>query len=123
MCFLWKGRDRRAFDEIFVSRWIENLRNSFSFLVSSWCIHEVPVCIEDWVSFVENHIMLVNCLLFGVLLFSLLMELFTLSPKKKKEERGWFAGRSLLASFLSLKLMENTEFCTNVSRHNSTLIW
>lgn len=26
------------------------LQNNFLFLVSFWCTHEIPICIEDWVA-------------------------------------------------------------------------
>lgn len=53
---IWKKRNRRAFEG--VEQAFFNLQSSFLSLVSFWCTFEVPLCIiEDWTSFVENHIM------------------------------------------------------------------
>lgn len=50
----WKNR--KVFDGIEIA--YVYLTNSLSFLVFLSCTHEAPVCIEDRVSSVENHIML-----------------------------------------------------------------
>lgn len=55
MWILWKV-NRRAFDGI--ENDYARLRNSLSFLVSFLCTHEVPTCIRDRVSFVENNIIM-----------------------------------------------------------------
>lgn len=34
-----------------------HLRNSLFFLISFWCTHRIPTCTDEWVSFVENHVL------------------------------------------------------------------
>lgn len=33
-------------------------QSSVSFLVSFWCTYVVPICIDDWISLFENHILM-----------------------------------------------------------------
>lgn len=56
LAFTWNygERNRIAFEG--VNNDIVHLTNSLLSLVCSWCTHEVHICIDDWVLFVENHI-------------------------------------------------------------------
>lgn len=40
------------------------LQSNLLFLVSFWYTHVVPICIEDWVSIVENQILVLVQVLF-----------------------------------------------------------
>lgn len=57
LALMWtirRKRNWRAFDG--VEKHFGNWRNSFFSLTYFWCTYEVPICIDDWVSYLENHI-------------------------------------------------------------------
>ena len=56
MWVVWGERNRRAFEEI--ESPFSHLKNSLLSLIAFWCTHIAPTCIEDWASFVENHVLM-----------------------------------------------------------------
>nr|XP_016514716.1 PREDICTED: uncharacterized protein LOC107831463 [Nicotiana tabacum] len=54
MWVIWKERNKRAFEG--VGQDFVKLQSSLLFLVSFWGTYEIPTCIEDRASFIENHI-------------------------------------------------------------------
>lgn len=56
MWIVWGERNRIAFEGI--ENNFAHLRNSLLSLIASWCTHVVPTSVDDWVSFVENHVLM-----------------------------------------------------------------
>lgn len=69
---------------------IVKMKSSVLSLVSFWCTCEVPICIEDWISSVENHYLRTiiwwrfSFLVYGLyILFPEILIKFTLLKKEK----------------------------------------
>lgn len=52
MWVIWNERNRKVFDGM--QHDFIKLHSSVLALVAFWCTFEVPICIQDWISFVEN---------------------------------------------------------------------
>uniref|UniRef100_A0A0V0HM88 Putative ovule protein n=1 Tax=Solanum chacoense TaxID=4108 RepID=A0A0V0HM88_SOLCH len=63
MWVVWRERNRGAFEGVETS--FAHLRSTLRSLIFFWCTNEVPVCIKNWVSIGENHILYVSLLFFG----------------------------------------------------------
>lgn len=52
---LWRKRNRREIEGI--ENDFVQLRNSLLSLIDFWCTCEIPICIDEGLSFVENHVL------------------------------------------------------------------
>lgn len=55
MWVVWRERRRSAYEGVESS--FLQLRSSLRSLIFFWCKQKVPSCLEDWVDFVEFHIL------------------------------------------------------------------